>query len=679
MTETALAPTTTPVSPEIAGFLAQLGVGLHKLRAYPSGHPMRQAAVDVAFRALGKLFEGEPTIRVGVARNQLVVGDAVTDPAHFIINDLAARLHRRQVGAISFHSAVTRTEFTAALEVLAAEPLRGRRGPEEPVVSPTPNVEINPIAFDALTLREEGAGAETDRLWQELASVVSWGDGGRGGSGTGGGFGEGHGPGSDGYAQALVERLRAPEARAALASVLERLGRVTQTLGGAEREAAEARLGDLLATLPRDAITMLLDIDLGKRDGLANLLPAVEWLPTLALVELVESAARAQKQGFSTVFLRLLRKLAGQGRSAGSRRPTGERDLRQMVKALVEDWTLDPNTKKHAWILDSLARHDMVSGEGAAPAPEGLRLLQIAIETEAAGELVLEAVEMVVAGDDVDELVQLLAEVPMPNRAATAIWRALVAPGQLRRVLHGRVDPAVVRRLIPFVSEEGVDILLDRMLHLPAESRREIAERILSLGQGPAFALLKRIELADGGNRRDLLQVLSSVADLPDGFSARSYATAPEPLVRVEALRLMMRHPTDRDEAIHLALADDDERVVEVAVTAGLEEMPRQSLTRLMLLLNSPRRSAALKARAIGILAQFDVPSIRDWLVGNLIVQRGWFRRKRLAPKSPLVLAKLAVLAARWGDHPSASRPLELAARSGDPELEAAARRGGQQ
>ncbi len=678
MTLTAPAPTTAPVSPEVAGFLAHLAVALHKLRAYPLGHPMRHTAVEVAYRALGNLLTPEAPFRVGVARNQLVVGEGVTDPAHFIIGDLAVRLHRRQVGAISFRGGVTRGEFTAALEVLATEPARSRRGAiEEPVVSPTDNVEITPIAFDALTLRDDGDGGEVDRLWQELAQAVSWGNAGRGGAGTGGGFGEGHGPGSDGYAQAMVQRLRAPEARAALASVLERLGRVTQTLGGAEREAAEARLGDLLATLPKDAITMLLEIDLGRREGLANLLPAVDWLPTLALVELVESAARAQRQGFSTVFLRLLRKLAGQGRSAGTRRPTGDRDLRLMVKALVEDWTLaDPNTKKHAWILDSLARHEMVSTDEGAPTPEGLRLLQIAIETEAVGDLVHEAVEMVVTSNGVDELTRLLAEVPMPNRAAGEIWRQLVTPGQLRRILVNRTDPVVVRRLLPFVGDDGVEVLLDRLLHLPADTRHEVVEQVLALGPGPALTLLKRIELAHPEDRRQLLQVLASVSELPAGFSARSYATAPEPLVRVEALRLMVRQPADREEAIHLALTDDDERVAEVAITAGLEEMPRQSLTRLMLLLNSPRRSVALKAMAIPILAQFDAPSIRQWLVSNLIVQRGWFRRKRLAPKTPVLVAKLTVLAARWADLPAAARALELAARSGDPELVAAVRPG---
>jgi hypothetical protein len=647
---------------------------------------MRKAAVEAAYRSLGGLLEGEPVLRVGVARTQLVVGDSVTDPAHFIIGDLAARLHRRQVGAITFHGGLSRDEFTAALEVLAAEPRRGRQGSsEEQVVSPNAAVEITPIAFDALVLRTDEGGSELDRLWQELAQVVGTGfGGGHGGLGfgrlAGEGLAGGGGSGPDGYDLALAQRLRAPEARAALASVLERLGRVTQSLTGSEREAAEARLADLVATLPRDAIAMLLDVDLSQPESLPNLLPAVEWLPTLALVELVETAARSQKQGFSVVLLRLLRKLAGQGRSRTARRSGSDRDLRVMVKALVEDWTLtDPNTKKHAWILDTLARHDMATADEGAPTPEGLRVIQIALETEAAGDLVSEAVEMVVAGDGVDELARLLAEVALPNAAAAAISRQLAAPSQLRRILTDRVAPATVRHLLPFLEEESLPLVLDRLLRLPAEVQGEVAERLLALGPAGGRALLERLDGASGDDRRHLLRLLSGLAHLPAGFTPRAYATAAEPLVRIEALRLMMRQPGDRDEAIHLALADDDDRVAEVAIVAGLEEMPRQSLTRLMLLLNSPRRSVALRARGIAILAQFDAPSIREWLVGNLVVRRGWFRRKRLAPKTPLVLARLKVLAARWPDHAAAARALDLARRSGDPELIAAARRGGEE
>ena len=684
MTGTDLLATPTPVTPEVSHFLAQMAVALHKLRAYPAGHPMRHAAVHISYAALGDLLHDTPSFRIGVARNQLLVGDTVTDSAHFIISDVASRLHRRQVGTITFQAGLSEADFTAVLEVLAIEPPRQRAAAAElPLVSPCSSVEITPIAFDALTMQDDGDGTKADRMWQELAQLVAGAtgfSGGLGGSGGGGGQGEGQGNSGDGYARAVVERLRAPEARAAFVSTLERLGRMAQTLEGDERVAVEARLGDLIATLPKEAISMLLDVDLGQRDGMTNLLPAVDWLPTVALVELIETAAKAQHQGLSGVLVRLLRKLAGLGHGAAVRRSNADRDLRTMVKSLLEDWTLaDPNSKSHAHILEALTRHDNVSTADGAPVGEGIRLVQIALETEAVGVLVAEAVEMVVMSKRLDELTHLLEQSPPPNRASAEIWKTLVGPACARRIFGDPdLSETAARRLLPHVDVAGVDVLLDRLLLFRDDTVRNlVTERILALGPTAIAALLQRIQTSSGDQRRQLLMTLQSVAVLPDGFDPRVYATAPEPMVRLEALRLMLRKAADRDEAIHMALADDDERVVALALEAGLVSMPRYSLTRLMLLLNSPRRGPEIKARAIPILAQFELPTIREWLIGNLVITRGWFRRRRLAQKSPIVLAKLAVLAVRWPDHPEAVRAFDLARRSGDPELIAAVRRPG--
>ncbi|MFN0180652.1 MAG: hypothetical protein ACKVZ0_17770 [Gemmatimonadales bacterium] len=692
MTAGAVVPTRDFVSGQVASFLAHLAVGIHKLRAYPVGHPMRQVAVEAAFRTLGGFLAAEPTFRIGVGQGQFVVADAVTDPDHFVIRDLAARLHRRQVGAVVFHAGLTVADFTAALEALAIEPARNVIATVDPFpVSPTPTVEFTAIAFDALGLCDGDVGLQLDRLWQDLAQLVAGdaGDGSVGGLGNGldvAGDGTGSGAGVVGgadhgpYGRLLADRFAQPEVRAALSAALERYGRLAQSLDGEARVDAEARLADLLATIPKSALTKVLEVSLNDPAGRARLVPTSEWLPTLALVELVEAAATDQGQKFSAVFLRLLRKLSGHGAGSAARRPAGERDLRLLVKALVEDWTLaDPNSKAHAHILDTLARQDLVSPAEGAPTAEGLRVLHIALETEAVGEALAEALEQVLLTGTVGDLVRSLMDTPEPNRAAEELWRQLVAPVHLRRILNDdRVDIEVVRHLLTRVGLDGVDLLLARLLSIPNHDvQREVAEHVLSLGAQASLALLQRLERSTSEDRRQLLHILSLVKDLPPAFSARAYLDAPEPLVRLEAIRLMVRRPEDRDEALYHALADEDERVARFGLQAGLDQMPRHCLSRLMQLLNSPRRSPELKAQAIPVLARFDTPAIREWLVGGMVVRRGWFRRRRLAPKSRIVLAKLTVLAGRWAEHPDVARVLELARRSGDGELAAAATPGG--
>ena len=56
--------------------------------------------------------------------------------------------------------------------------------------------------------------------------------------------------------------------------------------------------------------------------------------------------------------------------------------------------------------------------------------------------------------------------------------------------------------------------------------------------------------------------------------------------------------------------------------------------------------------------------------------KRGWgpFRRLRLEPKSPEVLASLVVLAQQFGQHPEVAEVLRMAAAGRDSEMRAASR-----
>jgi hypothetical protein len=170
-----------------------------------------------------------------------------------------------------------------------------------------------------------------------------------------------------------------------------------------------------------------------------------------------------------------------------------------------------------------------------------------------------------------------------------------------------------------------------------------------------------------------VLGLLAEMPELPDGLSPTAHTRSPEPMVRLEAYRVVLRLPTGRIEAMHAAFNDPDERVVRVAIDAALEGFPASSLARLMLLLGSPGRSLALRARAVPILRQFHAIAVLKWLTDRMTVRKGLFRRQRLVPKTPVVVAKVRVLAEVWPDAPEAQRVLRLAVASGDRELVAAA------
>ena len=656
-----LLPTAAPMAPPVVGFLTHLAVALHKQRAYPAGHPMRLAAIATAYRSVTVILRDNPVLRIGVARNQLAVDDAFTDPAHFVIRDVASRLHRIQVGALVFRSGITAAEFATVTERLVAEPPgRGDRASLAPGFEGD-HTDIVPIAFDALMLREDDdIGVQVDHLWQDLAHLVA-GDI---------EFGSGREVGSPAFVAMMLERLGSPETRAAVGQAVERMGRLNLTLEGEPRVRADLRLRDLLATLPPEALNLLLDIDVA-RDGVNAIGTAVDWLPAAALIELVESAARSNRKTMSTVLLRLLQKMSRHGRGGTGVKPAADRDVRHIVKSLLEDWTLsDPNSKSHTHLLETLARYDQVTTSEGAPNEEWLRVVQISIETNSAGDHVAEAVDQCVVGGETAVLVELLQSVGS-DPAAAPVWKELLAPQQLRRILDDEaLDPETLGLVLARAGAAEVPVLTARVLALESGPvRRLVVERLVAMGPevfGQVIAQLDRGETAD---RCRLLGILGDLPALPAGFDVSGYLAAGDPVVRVEAYRLVFRDPRQYDDALHAALADDDERVIGAAIGAGTGRLPRQSLTRLLLLLSNGKRSVELRANGVRILQQFDTLTVRDWLLANMSTRPSWYRRQRLAPKSPIVIAKLQVLATRWAGTPAADAVLRLALRSGDGDL----------
>jgi hypothetical protein len=265
-----------------------------------------------------------------------------------------------------------------------------------------------------------------------------------------------------------------------------------------------------------------------------------------------------------------------------------------------------------------------------------------------------------------------LVDVPETNPAAAAIWAHLLGPATLRRVLlEEPVDHGACSRLLARVGLSSAEGLLDSLtISESHDTRRVILHRLAELGPGVAPLLIARLDAAPWYLRRNLLGLLADLPDIPGGFTARRFADDAEPLLRLEALRLMLRSEAEREEALHRALGDDDDRVVRLAFESGAERgLPRASLPRLMKLLNDPSRSAELRARGISLLSQFATLTVRQWLIARILVRRGFFRRTRLSPKTADLLTGVGVLIRTFPGHPETLVVYRLASRSGDSDL----------
>src|SRR5207249_12315058 len=109
------------LSRELADFLIELSIALHKHAMYPEGHPsLAPAAAGLARRA-ERLFEDRTTLALGVARQQLVIEGVATDPKNPLLAELAGRLHRHHLGAVTFHRGLRVAEVTDVLKTLAID------------------------------------------------------------------------------------------------------------------------------------------------------------------------------------------------------------------------------------------------------------------------------------------------------------------------------------------------------------------------------------------------------------------------------------------------------------------------------------------------------------------------------------------------------------------------------
>src|SRR2546430_8824502 len=103
------------LSGDLADFLIELSIALHKHAMYPEGHPSLAPAVAGVTPRAALLLEDRATISLGVARNQLVIEGVATDPKHPVLRELAGRPHPPHPGAHTFRRGLRPTEGAGAL------------------------------------------------------------------------------------------------------------------------------------------------------------------------------------------------------------------------------------------------------------------------------------------------------------------------------------------------------------------------------------------------------------------------------------------------------------------------------------------------------------------------------------------------------------------------------------
>ena len=687
-------PERTALSRDLADFLIEFSIALHKHAMYPEGHGLLAPAAAGVTRRAEQFLEERATLSMGVARQQLVIEGVATDPKHPLLAELAGRLHRHHLGAVTFHRGIRASEVADVLRTLATEADRTGEplglGPPERLRA-WEHIRLHSLTYERLELLDEsdappapsgaddGArarGAHGAQLWLGLARAAM-------------------------VAHAMSDDAQAPPAEpAAVARAIDEhpknaaydqviVGYLLQIAdelkdaGGAEAVSLRRRTSKLVGALQPETLRRLIEMggDSAQRTKFA--IDATHGLAVDAVLEIVRAMADASHKTVSDPLVRMLSKLAAHAeQGTGAARPQADEALREQVRDLLTGWTLDdPNPDPYARALQRMA------GTGAGvSAPRGdanndaepVRLLQTGLEVGVLGPIAWRAVGRLMEGDSVGTLVDVLEHAPPPPGGADVgpVWARVTAPETIRRLTdHEPPDFGTLDRILSRLTVPAFETLLDALATSESRTtRRGLLDRLARAPREVGTAVVARL----AGEHpwyvvRNLLIVLDALPALPDGFSSAQFTGHADARVRREALKLALKVPAERERTLLGALRDPDPRTARIALSAAMDHCPPTAIPLIADLSQDVHAPSDIRVLAIKVLGRSKHPGALVALLSLADGGTSWRGRAKLPPISLELVATVMALASGWSKDSRARAVLSLAAASKDPELRNAA------
>ncbi|MDQ6831712.1 MAG: hypothetical protein M3081_22885 [Gemmatimonadota bacterium] len=679
----------------IDDFLIEFSVGLQKYGMYPDGHPLLDTAVSTMTQRLaGVLRDREPMV-IGVARDRLIIDGAPTENNSNVLRDFAAKLFRREVGAIRFAAGVSESELTELLKFIA----RGT-APEAEIgwarITGLPSegdrrehrwehLELYPLNYTQLKLVDgedanEPGDAELEsgssRLWQRLARSAGL---------VGATPGLPTEPMESDDPAVLAGKLAARSSEPGVAH--EFFGLFTQLTEQIKRESGRVarafgrRASDFVRGLAPEALERLLRLGGDATQRRQLLRSASHTLAADTVLDLARVVASSSNHTMSEALLMLLSKLArhaDQGTSA--RRSAADEALRMNVRQLIDDWDGAALLPEDTYwdTLERLANEPLepvTSGSVYEPPPASV--VQMSLEIEVFGITAKHAVTEMVKQGKISELMAMADHAPTTNRVVWTLRRHLDNTRTVRRLLQDNpVDFEVLGRLVSRVGFPAATPLVDALEHEDdSQARWKLFEIIAQLGPGIGDIIVKRLPQAPWYLQRNLLLLMGRLPEWPAAFNPVPYTEHEDSRVRREAFALVLKQSDPRgrwtrETSISRGLRDLDERIVRAALTAAQNHgCPGDAVTIVANGLRDGSITGPLADLAVRTIAPTRAPhALKAIAQIAMSSKRRWFRRP-LAEKTSTLLAALSALAEFWPQDATAQQVLALAARSKDADV----------
>src|SRR5207249_808225 len=346
-----------------------------------------------------------------------------------------------------------------------------------------------------------------------------------------------------------------------------------KTAGSAEAAALRRRTSRLIRTLKPETLQRLVGMggDFAQRRQFVS--DAADGMAVDAVLDILKAAAETSHETISHSLVRLLSKLAVHAEAgAAAVRPQADAALREQVQRLLAGWTLpDPNPGAYGAALHRMAR----AAPAGAPrtdyhATEPDRLVAMALEIGTMGPRLPAAVGRVVAEGRLAQLLDALEGGAADTAAAATVRAQIATAGAVQQIVaRAPIDFKLLERLVPLVGAAAAPPLLDALAVAESRgARRGLLAQLAKMGAEIAPFVIARLDDSRWYVTRNLLALLEELGPPPAGFSAAPYMRHTDARVRWQAVKLQLKLPAERDEALVVGLRDQDPRTLRL--TLGL-------------------------------------------------------------------------------------------------------------
>lgn len=660
---------------DLSEFLIELSIAAHRFAIYPKDHPSLGTAVGDLSARLHQLLRGRESIALGVAQEQLVIDGVATDKRNPVLTDLARRLHGHQLGAVTFMRGFDQASVQGLLEALASD----HDGESQPLgllppgERPSwPGVVLASVGYEDLEIDDEAQGERARnalQLWIGLARAAVSVD-----------TDEPLDEIPD--TEEVAAKINAKDRDRAYDQVIigyllqlsEELGR-----GGDGDQGVRNNVSQLVKRLDRSTLARILEMG-GDMDARRQFLQsAMDALPSMAVVQMLDAAAEASGTSISRSLTMLLTKLARHADDEDADRSReGSEHLSEEMDRMLRGWELDsPNPEQYDRALRDLSNFG--THEGRDVAGPAVSVIQMAIEVDQYGDTVEKSLLDLVEAGELTRVAPIILEAE-GSEAAASMRERLSDPSLIGDLSQRQdVDPRSLALLTDFLEPSIAAASLVDLVRVTESDqvRAKALERLMELVDHIGDGVSVLLESDDARVVLAGLHVVRRTGVAPAGFSPLELLASPNAEVRGAALEQALQSEETRATALDLALRTGDEQLQGTALESMAEDPPEEALSSVVReIVARPGVPPWLSRMGIHVLSASDSEVALEGLLDFVVVGRTLFGRPKLADPDRAVIDAIEALG-RHEAHANVANVLKQARRSKDERVRRAAGRRG--